>query len=180
MRARLGRANRLLHVQDQLHRRAERDLAQAERRVQEVDAAQADVIRALNEASAFLEPLRDSAVRRLKSLAIEAQGLRTARDQAAQNLLTQATQHKRAERWVDGLEAERRQQAEKQAWAERLDSLVGPALSPGSSPGSGPAQASLRSARPDSRLDQSTSPMGSVEPGDRTCPGHEHPDMRAP
>jgi len=168
MQARLGRAARLLRVQEQMHRRAERDLAQAEGRVQDVDAAQVDVIRALNEASAFLEPLRDAAVRRLKNLAIEAQGLRAARDSAAQDLITQATQHKRAERWVDGLEAERRQQVEKQIWAERLDSLVGP------------AQASLRSARPDKPLNQSIAPTGSVEPGDQTDRGHEHPDTRSP
>jgi len=168
MQARLGRATRLLRVQEQMHRRAERELAQAERRVQDVDAAQADVIRALNEASTFLEPLRDAAVRRLKNLAIEAQGLRAERDKVAQQLITQATQHKRAERWVDGLEAERRQEVEKQDWAERLDSLVGP------------AQASLRSARPDNPLDQSTAPTGSVEPSDQTCRGHEHPDTRSP
>lgn len=168
MQARLGRATRLLRVQDQMHRLAERELARAEQRVQEVDAAQADVIRALNEASWFLEPLRDSAVRRLKALAIQAQGLRAERDRAAQRLITQATQHKRAERWVDGLETERRQQAEKREWAERLDSLAGA------------AQASLRSARADNPLNPSASPTGSVEPGDQTSHGHERPDTRSP
>lgn len=87
MRTRLSRAMRLLRLQDRMHQLAERDLAALDRRVQAADMAQADLIRALNEASAFHEPLRATAVGRLRRLAVEAQELRAERDISALRLM---------------------------------------------------------------------------------------------
>ncbi|MBE7203161.1 MAG: hypothetical protein INR70_35940 [Parafilimonas terrae] len=169
METRLRRATRLLHLQDRMHRLAEGELATLERRVQAADTAQEDLIRALNEASAFHEPIRATAVGRLKSLAIAAQDLRTERDAAAQRLLDRATQHKRTELWAGRLEAEHRQHAEKRDWAERLDLLS--------------AEASLRSAKPGNPAGEPSHPAavpGPAAPDGQTPDGHPLPDPSAP
>ena len=160
MEARLRRATRLLRLQDRMHRQAERDLAQSERRVQAADAAQGDLIRALNEASAFHEPLRATAVGRLKSLAVAAQDRRAERDAAAQRLLDRATQHRRTELWADRLEVENRQHAEKRDWAERLDLLTAP-------------EASFRSAKPASPVGAARRPATATGPAGPDGPAHD-------
>lgn len=154
MRTRLSRAMRLLRLQDRMHQLAERDLAALDRRVQAADMAQADLIRALNEASAFHEPLRATAVGRLRRLAVEAQELRAERDISALRLMERSTQHKRTELWVGRLETAQRQHAEKRDWAERLDHL---GLT---------TEASLRSAKPVNLQDEPRSPVG---PADVSC-----------
>ena len=170
MEARLRRAARLLRLQGRMHQLAERDLAQSERRVQAADAAQGDLIRALNEASAFHEPLRATAVGRLKSLAVAAQDLRAERDAAAHRLLDRATQHRRTELWAGRLEAEHRRHAEKRDWTERLDLIAAP-------------EASFRSAKPASPVGEArrpataTSPAG---PSGRAFDGQALPDPSAP
>jgi len=163
-----------MRVQDRMRQRAEQELAGLERRVQAADTAQADLIRALNEASAFHEPLRATALHRLKSLAMTAQALRAERDVSAQQLLDRATQHKRTENWVDGLEAEHRRHREKQDWAERLDLLSVAAATPA---------ASLPPAKPDTVADETersaTAPCP-VDPEVRAGRGPTHPDTSAP
>ena len=170
MEARLRRANRLLRLQDRMHRLAEGELALLEQRVQAADAAQGDLIRALNEASAFHEPLRATAVGRLKTLAVAAQDLRGARDLCAQRLLDRAAQHKRTELWAGRLEAEHRRHVEKQDWAERLDLLTAP-------------EASLRSAKPASPVGEPSRPATATGPAGPDGPapdGHAPPDPSAP
>ncbi|GJE11675.1 hypothetical protein [Methylobacterium longum] len=170
MQARLDRAVRLLRLQDRMHRLAERELALLERRVQAADAAQRDLIRALNEASAFHEPLRATAVGRLKSLAVAAQDLRGEREAAAQRLLDRAAQHKRTGAWAERLETEHRQHAEIRDWAERLDLLTAP-------------EASLRSARPVSPVGEPSFPAaatGPAGPDGLARGGPPPPDLSAP
>lgn len=161
MQARLDRAKRLLRLQARMHRLAERELAAAEHRVQAADAAQADLIRALNEASAFHEPLRATAVGRLKSLAITAQDSRAEREASARRLLDRAAQHKRAELWAERLEADHRRQVEKQDWAERLDHLA--------------AEASLRSAKPINPSGQPSFPAAATGPARTGGPARQGP-----
>ncbi|SDN42040.1 hypothetical protein SAMN05216360_10886 [Methylobacterium phyllostachyos] len=173
MQTRLRRATRLMRVQDRMRQRAEQELAGLERRVQAADTAQADLIRALNEASAFHEPLRATALHRLKSLAVTAQALRAERDVSAQQLLDRATQHKRTENWVDRLEAEHRRHREKQDWAERLDLLSAAAAPVASLPPAKPANGADEPDRP------ATAPRP-VDPEDRTGHGPTHPDTSAP
>lgn len=127
MQTRLHRTRRLLRLQDRMHRLAERELAVLEQRVQAADTAQEDLIRVLNEASAFHEPIRATSVGRLKALAVAAQDLRAERDASAQQLRDRASRHKRTELWVGRLEEEHRRRAEKRDWAERLDRLTDPA-----------------------------------------------------
>jgi hypothetical protein len=170
MRTRLRRALRLLTLQDRIHRLAEQEHAVLERRVQAADKAREDLIRALNEASAFHEPLRATALERLKSLAVSAQALRDARDASARQLRERATQHKRTALWVDRLEAQVRQQAERRDWAERLDLLTAGA-------------ASLPPARPASLTDESGLPATvpeSAAPGDGAGPDPAFPETSAP
>lgn len=170
MQTRLRRARRLVRLQDRMHRLAERELAVAEHRVRAADAAQQDLIRALNEASDFHEPIRATAVGRLKSLAVGAQDLRAERDASAQRLRERATQHKRTALWVERLEAAYRHHAERRDWAERLDLLTAP-------------EASLRPARPASVTNE-PSPRApatiSAASEDRIRRGVATPDMTAP
>lgn len=172
MQSRLDRATRLLRVQDRMRQLAERELANVERRVQAADTAQADLIRALNDASAFHEPLRATAIHRLKNLAVIAQEARAEREIRARQLLDRATQHKRTEHWVGRLEVEQQREREKRDWAERLDLLS-----------SAPAEASLPPAKPVSAADEpdvsaaAPSPAG---PEDRTGRGPTHPDTSTP
>ncbi|MCJ2048325.1 hypothetical protein [Methylobacterium sp. J-070] len=170
MQTRLRRATRLLRLQDRMRQLAERELAVLERRVQAADAAQADLIRALNEASAFHEPLRATAIPRLKSLAVTAQGLRAEREVSARKLLERASQHRQTELWTGRLEAEHRQHLEKRDWAERLDRLS-------------TAEASLPPAKPDRHPDEPDSPataQGSTGPEDQAGRGPAHPDTSVP
>ncbi|SDA11453.1 hypothetical protein SAMN02799622_00603 [Methylobacterium sp. UNC378MF] len=153
MRTRLSRATRLLKLQERLHQRAEQEHALLERRVQMADTAREDLIRALNEASAFHEPLRATAVHRLKTLAVAAQELRAERDASTQQLRARATQHRRTELWVDRLGAEVRHWAEKRDWAERLDRLTGAT-----------EEASLRSARPANPASEPRLPTAAAGP----------------
>ncbi len=129
MQTRLRRARRLVRLQDRMHRLAERELAVAEHRVRAADTAQEDLIRALNEASNFHEPIRATAVGRLKALAVAAQDLRAERDASAQQLRERATQHRRTALWVERLESAHRLHAERRDWAERLDRLTAPEAS---------------------------------------------------
>jgi len=170
MRSRLDRATRILRVQDRMRQLAERELAVVERKVQAADTAQADLIRALNEASAFHEPLRATALHRLKSLAVTAQEARAEREVRARQLLDRATQHKRTEQWVGRLEAEQERDREKRDWAERLDLLSTP-------------EASLPPAKPDRGMaepDVSAAPARPNGPGDRTRHSPTHPDTSTP
>jgi hypothetical protein len=171
MPSRLDRATRILRVQDRMRQLAERELAAVERRVRAADTAQADLIHALNEASAFHEPLRATALHRLKTLAVTAQEARAERDVRARQLLDRATQHKRTEQWVGRLEAEHERDRERRDWAERLDRL------------SAAVEASLPPAKSDRGADEpdvsaaATSPAG---PEDRMSHGPTHPDTSTP
>ena len=173
MPSRLSRATRLLRVQDRMRQLAERELAVVERRVQAADTAQADLIRALNEASAFHEPLRATAVHRLKSLAVAAQEARAEREVRARQLLDRASQHKRTEQWVGRLEVEHQRDQEKRDWTERLDLLSSTA-----------PEASLPPAKPDTAAaepDVSAVAQRPAGPEDRTSRGDPtHPDTSTP
>lgn len=170
MPARLRRAMRLLRLQERMHQLAERNLTLLDRRVQAADTAQEDLIRALNEASAFHEPIRATAVGRLKTLALTAQALRAERDVSAQRLRERATQHKRTELWVGRLEIQHRRDAEKRDWAERLDRLTA-------------GEASLRSAKPVNGADEPNFPAaatGSAGLEGQVRRGDASPDPSAP
>jgi hypothetical protein len=135
MQTRLHRTRRLLRLQERLHRLAERELAALEQQVRAADRAQEDLIRVLNEASAFHEPIRATSVGRLKALAVAAQNLRAERDVSAQQLRDRASRHKRTELWAGRLEDEHRAHLEKRDWAERLDRLTDPARQASGQPG---------------------------------------------
>jgi hypothetical protein len=171
MQTRLHRAKRLLRLQDRMHRLAERELAALDRRAQAADTAREDLIGALNAASAFHEPIRATAVGRLKSLAVAAQDLRAQREAAAQQLRDRASRHKRTELWVGRLEREHRREAERRDWAERLDRL---AARP---------EASLRPATPATVAGETSVSAPATDPAgpeDRPRRGDATPDTSVP
>lgn len=110
MRSRVQKAQRLVSVQAQIKRAEEWKLAGIERRLAEGEAAQRELIAALNENHSLYDLFIDAIARRLRALAEEEGRIRGAKDAQVRRLLACAGRLKSAERLAktadDGVQRE--------------------------------------------------------------------------
>ncbi|MET0568905.1 MAG: hypothetical protein ABWZ74_07495 [Hyphomicrobiaceae bacterium] len=124
MRSRTHKAHRLVSVQAQIKRAEEWKLADIERRLAAGEAAQRELIAALNENHALYDLFIDTIARRLRALAEEASRTRDAKDAQARRLLACAGRLKTAERLAKAADAEMQGEIEKKDLLDLLESLV--------------------------------------------------------
>lgn len=98
MDPRLKRVKRLVDVLSQLHRIEERKRIELQRRYDELQRSQQDIIRTLNKDDALHGLFIDTTARFLKTLAMEAQRVAEAREVQSRRLLDRAAKVKTAER----------------------------------------------------------------------------------
>ena len=98
MEKRQKRARRLLDVLSQMHRIEEHRKRELQRRYDELERSQREVIHALNTDDALYGLFIDNSARYLKSLALEAKRIANARDAQSRRVLERATRMKTAER----------------------------------------------------------------------------------
>jgi hypothetical protein len=104
MENRAKKARRLLNVLEQLHQIEERKKLELQRRYDELERSQVEVIGALNADDALHGLFVDTTAKFLKSLAQEAQRVAQARELQSEKLRERATKMKTAERLKDSLE----------------------------------------------------------------------------
>jgi hypothetical protein len=104
MENRAKKARRLLNVLEQLHKIEERKKLELQRRYDELERSQEEVINALNTDDALHGLFVDTTAKFLKSLAMEAQRVSEARELQTEKLRERATKMKTAERLKDNLE----------------------------------------------------------------------------
>jgi hypothetical protein len=104
MEDRAKKVRRLLSVLEQLHDIEEQKKLQLQRRADELDRSQKELISALNSDDALHGMFIDTTARFLKSLAHEAQRVAEAQELQAEKLRAQATKMKTAERLSDNLD----------------------------------------------------------------------------
>ena len=104
MENRAKKARRLLNVLEQLHQIEERKKLELQRRYDELERSQIEVIGALNADDALHGLFVDTTAKFLKSLAQEAQRVAQARELQSEKLRERATKMKTAERLKDSLE----------------------------------------------------------------------------
>lgn len=121
---RLERAARLVRVQEQMRRVAERDLAATRAEAAALEADRAALLGALAEGG-FGHLLLGAADRRLRSLAVEATELGHRAARQAEALREQGLARKRAELLAERLGEERAREIERREALERLDGLAG-------------------------------------------------------
>ena len=107
-KSRAQRASRLLDVMKQLHRIEEYRKVEMERRLDELENSQREVIHALNTDDALHGLFVDTTARFLRSLATEAQKVARANDLQAQRLLENTSKVKQAERQKETLDKDER------------------------------------------------------------------------
>ena len=112
-KSRAQRASRLLDVMKQLHRIEEYRKIELERRLDDLENSQREVIHALNTDDALHGLFVDTTARFLRSLATEAQKVARAHEAQSQKLLENASKVKQAERLKETLDRnERRVESE--------------------------------------------------------------------
>jgi hypothetical protein len=104
MENRAKKASRLLKVLTQLHQIEEHKKLELQRRYQELERSQEEVINALNTDDALHGLFIDTTAKFLQSLTLEAQRVDEARQLQTEKLRQQATKMKTAERLKDSLE----------------------------------------------------------------------------
>jgi hypothetical protein len=131
MEKRAEKAHRLLSVLHQLQQIEERKKHELQRRYDELQRSQLEVIHALNRDDALHGLFVDNTARFLKNLAQEAQQVAEARDRQSKKLLERATKVKTAERLTGVLDtavARRSGQKELQDIIERYTGRRGASL----------------------------------------------------
>lgn len=120
---RLARAERLLSVQEQMRRLAERDLAATRREVAGTEADRARLLETL--AGETMQGLfLDAAARHLRRIAERATELGARVERQGEAARARGLAEKRAERWVEGLARDERAEDAKREALEQLDLLV--------------------------------------------------------
>jgi hypothetical protein len=104
MEKRAGKARRLLNVLQQLHRIEELKRLELQRRYDELELSQREVIHSLNTDDALHGLFIDHSAKFLKTLAQEAKRVAEAREHQSRKLRERATKVKTAERLKDTLE----------------------------------------------------------------------------
>ncbi|WP_157961486.1 hypothetical protein [Microvirga flavescens] len=124
MDKRLRKTQRLLKVQEQMHRIAEWKLAGLQRQASELRDAQETLIQTLNDDDALHGLFVAPAARRLQQLAGQSSQVEAAQTAQSQIVLDKAMQVKRTERMVGTLEQEHRRNTEKKDYLSLLDRLA--------------------------------------------------------
>lgn len=120
---RLARAKRLVAVQEQMRRLAERDLAATRRDIAQTEADRAGLLRVLAEErmqGLFL----DAASSHLRRIAEKATQLTATASAQEANVLERGLAEKRTERWAEGLARDLREEEGRRDALEQLDLLV--------------------------------------------------------
>jgi hypothetical protein len=104
MEKRANKARRLLNVLEQLHQIEELKKLELQRRHDELERSQVEIIGALNADGALHGLFIDTTAKFLKSLAHEARQVAQARELQSEKLRERATKMKTAERLKDSLE----------------------------------------------------------------------------
>jgi hypothetical protein len=104
MEKRLKRARRLQDVLTQLHEIEEHRKRLLQRRYDELERSQRDIIQSLNRDDALYGLFIDTSARFLKSLALEAMRIADAKEIQTQRVLERATKMKTAERLTNNLD----------------------------------------------------------------------------
>ena len=104
MEHRAKKARRLLNVLGQLHKLEERKKIELQRRHDDLERSQLEVINALNADDALHGLFIDTTAKFLKSLSLEAQRVSEAKTVQTERLRVRATEMKSAERLSDSLE----------------------------------------------------------------------------
>ena len=125
MRSRTDKAHRLVSVQAQIKRAEEWKLAEIERRLAAGEAAQRELIAALNGNHALYDLFIDAIARRLRALAEEASRTCDAKDAQARRLLACAGRLKSAQHLAKAAEEEMQREIDKKNLLDLLENLVG-------------------------------------------------------
>lgn len=122
-----AKTHRILGVQQQLHRIEEWRLADLERTLRDLAAAEQDLIRALNEDDALQGLFIDATARRLASIAEEAARVGKERTAQEQRLLEEAARKGLAERLAQAADREVAQAADRRALIDAIERFIAPA-----------------------------------------------------
>lgn len=123
-RARLKKIERILSVQEKLHRMAEWNLARTEREKSDLQKTEVEIVSALNEDAALQGLFVDAMAKRLKKLAVEAERVERRREEEARILREEGLRLKRTERMTGRLRREVRDGEGKRGFADLVDTLV--------------------------------------------------------
>ena len=124
MRDRLKKIERVLAVQEQLHRLAQWKMAALDREKAELADGQVDLLSALNGDNQLHGLFVEAMTRRLKALAREAERLERARRVMEEQLSDQALKLKRTERMTDRVRREDQLGRDKRLFQDLLETLA--------------------------------------------------------
>lgn len=124
MRNRLKKIERVLAVQEQLHRLAQWKMASLDRERAENASGQAGLLSALNDDSQLQGLFIEAMTRRLKALSREAERLERARRLVEEHLSEQAIKLKRTERMTDRVRREHQLGRDKRLFQDLLETLA--------------------------------------------------------
>jgi hypothetical protein len=125
MQDRQKKVKRILQVQKQMHQIAEWKLAKLQQRGVEIDEAQVDVIRSLNDKSSFHGLFVDSMARKLNRLSKESDELAREQQEQAERVLAEARRAMTTERFSRKLDREQKRAAEKLRFRTILEAFIG-------------------------------------------------------
>jgi uncharacterized coiled-coil protein SlyX len=124
MSARVEKANRIVGVQRQLQRIETWKLAELQNRLAELEASQAELIRALNDDEALHGLFIDTMAGRLRLLAEESARVTVERDAQSRRTAEQSGQLKLAERRSAGIEQQEARVAAQQELMETIEHFL--------------------------------------------------------
>jgi predicted P-loop ATPase len=124
MQSRLKKVERVLAVQEQLHRLAQWRMAALEREKTENANGQADLLSALNDDSRLQGLFVEAMTKRLAVLAREAERLERARRVMEQQLSEEGLKLKRTEKMTDRVRREHQRGHDKQLFQDLLETLA--------------------------------------------------------
>lgn len=124
MSERLKKMGRIHKVQKQLHKMAEWDLVRLERKGAELQTAQEETIKALNDDNQLYGLFVDAAAKRLQSLAAQATQVDAERLVQADVTMEKALQAKRTEKMVATLKDSNRKEGEKKDLLSVLEAIA--------------------------------------------------------
>ena len=124
MRNRLKKIERVLAVQEQLHRLAQWKMASLDREKAENASGQAGLLSALNDDGQLQGLFIEAMTRRLKALSREAERLERARRVVEEQLSEQALKLKRTERMTDRVRREHQAGRDKRLFQDLLETLA--------------------------------------------------------
>jgi len=124
MKQRIRKIDRLIKVQQHLHKNAEIQLASLQRKEDELKTTQEDLLRSMDDSGALHGLLVDVVAKRLKMLALEETRTRAAVTEQRAVTIEKALQVKRSEKVFSRLKEDVRQEQEKKDLAAILELMV--------------------------------------------------------